>query len=440
MDYYIFTPLLFILRIFEFCSQLTLSLMISSSKINIKKLLLSSICIATIFETFKLFTPQYLTGIISPIVVIFFIIFVFKTNYIKAIASYFITAITVAITDCIVSTTIINLTHVSTFVELSQSEHLMIIGRIAITLIIFLISLILKFIKQNQKEEAISNIQNRVSLVNLIITFLLLIPNLVMILYYHDDKPLPLAIIIINIVAIICMFFVSIFNTQRGIKLVQTEEELLTEKIYNKTQQELVDSLRTFKHDYKNVLQTIHGYIYIKDMDGLSKYFNEVLKEAKAITSLDSLSPDLFGSPSLFSLVAAKLETARKNGVTLNLKISTKLENLEISEFDFTRSIGILLDNAIEASIQSKRKFVNFSAYEENQKIKIEISNSFINKGIEIENLCKKGVSTKGMNRGLGLFKVKDIISKYPKILHETIINGNDFYQKLTINKVRIPA
>ena len=147
MDYYIFTPLLFILRIFEFCSQLTLSLMISSSKINIKKLLLSSICIATIFETFKLFTPQYLTGIISPIVVIFFIIFVFKTNYIKAIASYFITAITVAITDCIVSTAIIKLTRVSTFVELSQSEHLMIIGRIAITLIIFLISLILKFIK-----------------------------------------------------------------------------------------------------------------------------------------------------------------------------------------------------------------------------------------------------------------------------------------------------
>ena len=440
MDYYIFTPLLFVLRIFEFCSQLTLSLTITNSKINIKKMIFSSIGIATIFEIFRAFTPQYLTSIISVVLALVFLIVAFKVNYIKAMASYFITIITVAITDCVVSTTIIKLTHVSTFVELSQSEHLMTVGRVAITLIIFLISLILKFINQNQKEEAVSNIQRHVNLVNLIITFLLLIPNLVMILYYHDDKPLPLVVIIINIVAIIGMFFVSIFNTQRGIKLVQTEEELLTEKIYNKTQQELVDSLRTFKHDYKNVLQTIHGYIYIKDMDGLSQYFDEVLKEAKTITSLDSLNPELFGSPSLFSLVAAKMETARRNGVSLNLKLLAKLENLEISEFDFTRAIGILLDNAIEASSQSKRKFVNFSAYEENQKIKIEISNSFVNKGLEVEELSKKGVSTKGTNRGLGLFKVKDIISKYPKISHETIINGNDFYQKLIINKIKLPV
>ena len=158
MDYYIFTPLLFILRIFEFCSQLTLSLTITNSKISIKKLCISSTCIAIIFEIFKLFIPQYLTSVLSAVVVISFIIFIFKTNYIKATAAYFITAITLAITDLVVSTTIIKLTHVSTFAELSQSEHLMTIGRVAITLIIFLISLILKFIKQTPKEEAISNI------------------------------------------------------------------------------------------------------------------------------------------------------------------------------------------------------------------------------------------------------------------------------------------
>ena len=440
MDYYIFTPLLFILRIFEFCSQLTLSLLISNSKINIKKLFLSSIFVTIIFETLKPFIPQYLTSIISAIVVISFITFVFKTNYVKAIASYFITTITVAITDCIVSTTIIKLTHVSTFAELSQSEHLMTIGRVAITLIIFLISIILKVIKQRERVESISNIQKRVNLINLIMTFLLLIPNLIMILYYHDDKPLPLAIIIINIVSIIGMLLVSIFNTQRGIKLVQTEEELVTEKIYNKTQQELVDSLRTFKHDYKNVLQTIHGYIYIKDMEGLTQYFDEVLKEAKAITSLDSLNPDLFGSPSLFSLVAAKLETARRNGVTMNLKIATKIDELEINEFDFTRIIGILLDNAIEASIPSKEKVINFRVNEVGGKKRIEISNSFINKGLEIEELRKKGVSTKGQNRGLGLFKVNDIIGKYPKVIHETVIKDNVFCQRLIINKIKLPV
>ena len=261
-----------------------------------------------------------------------------------------------------------------------------------------------------------------------------------MIIYYHDQKPLPLYIIIVNIVAIIAMFFINIFNTQRGIKLVQAEEELITERLHSRTQEQLVDSLRTFKHDYGNTLQIMHGYIFTKDMEGLSEYFEQVLEESKVITALDVLNPELFKDPSLYGLVTAKFEYARRNNVTLNFEIYTKLNELDIKSFDFTRVLGILLDNAIEASIGSKRKIVNFYVQERNNKVTVDISNTFSNQSLKIEDIYKKGVSSKGENRGLGLYKVKDILSKYPKIHHETKVTGDIFLQRLVIDKVKLPV
>ena len=60
MDYYNFSSVIFILRIFEFFSQFNLVLAISNAKISIKKTLLSSLLFASLFEIIKIFIPQYL--------------------------------------------------------------------------------------------------------------------------------------------------------------------------------------------------------------------------------------------------------------------------------------------------------------------------------------------------------------------------------------------
>jgi len=84
----------------------------------------------------------------------------------------------------------------------------------------------------------------------------------------------------------------------------------------------------------------------------------------------------------------------------------------------------------------------NCSSYrnvEKNNKITIEISNSFSDTGLKIDDISKKGVSSKGENRGLGLYKVKDILSRYPKIKHETTVSNGMFLQRLIIDKVKLP-
>lgn len=436
MSNYFFTLLFLVLRVAEVFSQLTLTLVITNSKVSIKRLLIGSMLFTIIFEPVSLFIPQYLLVVLSFILATSILIFIFKIHYIKSVLSYLITSITTAIIDCIVSLSIYKICDLTVLSEITQSRFLTFCGRLTVTIILLFIAVIVKEISRSRKEPSIANVTKSLSLVTLIVTFFLLFPNLIMIIYYHNSKPLPLAIIIINILAIIATFFISIFNTQRGIKFIQNEEELITEKTYNKALQDLVDSLKTFKHDYNNTIQTMHGYIFMKDMDGLTEYFEDVMKEAKTITALDKLNSELFNDPSIFSLITAKFEYAKKNNVTMTFDMQEKFNNLDIKSYDFSRILGILLDNAVEAATTSKNKFVKIYTVKENEKVTIEISNSFSPTELNVEDMDKKGTSSKGENRGLGLYKVKDILSKYPQIIHEVTASNNVFLQKLVIDKV----
>ena len=119
----------------------------------------------------------------------------------------------------------------------------------------------------------------------------------------------------------------------------------------------------------------------------------------------------------------------------MNFEILGTLENLAINEFELSRILGIFLDNAIEAASSSKERKINFLISELKTKTTIELSNSYSAENLEISEIFEKGVSSKGKDRGLGLFKVKQILSKYPYISLQTISNNNQFLQKLVIPK-----
>ena len=60
---------------------------------------------------------------------------------------------------------------------------------------------------------------------------------------------------------------------------------------------------------------------------------------------------------------------------------------------------------------------------------------TFLDKGIPIATLKEEGVSTKGKNRGIGLFHVKEIVSNYQNVLWDMEVKHNYFIQTLTITE-----
>ena len=118
-----------------------------------------------------------------------------------------------------------------------------------------------------------------------------------------------------------------------------------------------------------------------------------------------------------------------------NYENKINLNELEINIYFFSRILGVLLDNAIEAAENSKEKFVKISFIRENinSRAIITIENSYDNKNINIDNIFKKGITSKEGHAGLGLWEVKRYVNKSKNLDLKPSSSSNTFKQELFI-------
>lgn len=90
------------------------------------------------------------------------------------------------------------------------------------------------------------------------------------------------------------------------------------------------------------------------------------------------------------------------------------LTTLNMRIYDFARILGILLDNAIEASKECDEKIINITFRNDlkNNRQLICVENTYNNKNIDTEKIFEKGTSEKENHTGLGLWEVRKIIKK----------------------------
>lgn len=94
--------------------------------------------------------------------------------------------------------------------------------------------------------------------------------------------------------------------------------------------------------------------------------------------------------------------------------------------------LGVLLDNALEAAESSKKKVVTLEIYEINKFLKFTISNTYKNI-IPLKQMRRKDFTTKGNNRGKGLYYVSKILNRTSWIEVDQIFLNDYFIQKITV-------
>ena len=202
-----------------------------------------------------------------------------------------------------------------------------------------------------------------------------------------------------------------------------------------------IEEQRTMIHETRNELMTIKSKI------------NDKEKEAEIIKYIDSIMGDKVSSKmskySKFKYLPSngikgffyyKFIEAEKRDVKVSVNISKKIENsflgkIDTSNFkDLVRIIGVYLDNAIDASSESKEKKLGIEIYLIKKDIEIIISNTFENE-INTEKLGKEKFTTKGKNRGHGLLLVRHILNNNSNIEVSNEIINNLYIQKIKIKK-----
>ena len=367
-------------------------------------------------------------------IVIFFIL---KTTIIKALLAEIIILVITSTLDFIFANIFLSLFHVT-------SEMILIIPiyRIAIALIIYLIIFLLtkaiNFFKINIEIFDNMNTKTKILLiVNALLIILVLAMQFYLITFYSNT--MPLFITIINIVGLLAYFTISLYSIINSSKLASTKIDLENANNTIHSLTILHDQVRSFKHDFDNMVNSIGGYVVNEDIEGLKKYYNQLLEECHKTNNLYALSPAVINHPALYHLLATKYYEADQKNIQINLDVFLDLNEIEerMKIYDFTRILGILLDNAIEATVECEKKIINVTFRKEmsNDMIAVIIQNTYNNKDVNTEAIFQKGVSSKENHSGLGLWKIRQILMHNNNLNLFTTKNDEFFTQQFEIFK-----
>ncbi|OAA84850.1 sensor histidine kinase [Clostridium ljungdahlii] len=259
-------------------------------------------------------------------------------------------------------------------------------------------------------------------------------------IFFIIECYLPLGIPLISIILIL----IIIYNYDRSLKIEmnlkrETEEKDRIEE-YSHVIEEMYNETRKFKHDYINMLLPLKEYIDTSNVNDLKDFFyDNVLNIDKDIkwnnTNIDKLKH--IKILPLKALISTKLIKALSSRINIKLEVVEDISQISMNIMDLCRIIGILLDNAIEASIKCDLPKLYFCICVKKDYVVIALHNNFGNTKPVIHKIYEKGFSTKGDGRGLGLYILKDIIdTKYNNVFIDTSVENNMFIQELWIKNI----
>lgn len=379
------------------------------------------------------FIPKPYGAYICVFSVFFLILLFFKTNIFKALTSEII---------ILMVTSVLEILFLRIYLILFKTSYndaaTIPIYRISLTLLIyFVIFLLYRLIKHFKVNITLLENMNKTNKLFLFFNFSLALISIgtqfYLITFYNDN--LPLFIILLSTISLMAYFFVSIYSLTRTTKLEIATRDLESEKLYNKSLTILHDSIRCFRHDFSNMVSAIGGFISSNDMDGLKSYYSELLADCQTINNLSTLSPEVINNPAVYSLLTAKYHRADESGIKINLEIFLDLNTINMKIYEFTKILGILMDNAIEAASECDDKIVNLVMRNDRKHSRqlLIIENTYKDKNIDTEKIYEKSYSTKPNNTGLGLWEVRKILKKNRNLNLFTTKDDVLFKQQLEI-------
>lgn len=205
---------------------------------------------------------------------------------------------------------------------------------------------------------------------------------------------------------------------------------------YTHNLEDMYNSLRSFKHDYVNILLSLSGYIENCGMEELKEFFENKIFPTKNLIDqgdykLNQLSN--VGVLEIKSLLSVKMIYAHESGIDITIDIPDRVDSFLIDTVDLARILGIFLDNAIEAALETERPQIGLNIIQNQGGVSIIISNCVGDNNVALHKLKQKGFSTKIGHQGIGLSNVQKIISSYDNVLHETTMQCGYFTQHMEL-------
>lgn len=244
---------------------------------------------------------------------------------------------------------------------------------------------------------------------------------------FHKDYATISTFLLSSVILIFLIFLIAI---------------LLYQYFKRKTAEDEKQQLQALMHEYENVLnqtsENRHEMLndllilrsiadknsseFTRTLDGIIRQYDT--KKFKKYTSLAKLPTGVKG------MIYYKIAFIKENEINFDTVVNgvdyAKFEAMDKElYYKVCKILGILMDNAIDACVDSDKKKLVVSVYTENEDLCVEIDNSYSGI-IDTDEIKKKGYTTKGKNHGYGLTILNRIVDETKELEFEQSINDKD--------------
>lgn len=245
------------------------------------------------------------------------------------------------------------------------------------------------------------------------------------------------------------LFFMGVIKKLDTYLKEKLQEKLNQEQVlryrdmerYSRHIEELYKEVRSFRHDYTNLLTSLRLGIEEEDMEQIKEIYDSVLKDSSQ--KLQDNKYDLgrlvnIRDRALKSLLAGKFLKARDKKIIFNVEVPEEIQVEGMSLLDFLTIVSILCDNAIEASAEASQPHVSIAFFKNGEQETFIIENSIKEESIDISEIFSFGASSKGEERGVGLYTVMKIVESHPNTSLNTTCQNQIFRQVLTVHSMSV--
>jgi sensor histidine kinase YesM len=241
----------------------------------------------------------------------------------------------------------------------------------------------------------------------------------------------------------ICLLVNSgvIIECTKGIEIEEKRKaELHQQKLlenYVVNLEQMLEDMRAFKHDYKNILSTMAGYIRENKIDELRDCFYKTTELPLGDTKMQTIAWKYLRDikpMELKGFLYEKMLLILTRDIRIQVSISEDLEFKYNDMETVIRILGIFIDNAIEEAEKLTDGWVGIVITKTKVGVLFRIENNYAEKP-ELSLLEKKGYSTKGKNRGMGLYWVHEKLLSHEDMFHELQITDEKVSQILEIEQ-----
>ena len=218
-------------------------------------------------------------------------------------------------------------------------------------------------------------------------------------------------------------------------KIEAQRDVIAQQQLYEQDLEVIRREVRSFRHDYKNLLAGLSEQADEGELDELRCALSEldagfdrrIGEKIRASTQIGNLRV-----PQVRSLLLSKLAAMGGQGIDCRLEVLYPVESVGMDVWDFVRCLGILLDNAAQAALETETPWVEVVLLAQKDTLSLRVSNPYAGT-IDPDKIWAEGFSTKGESRGLGLPSYQRILAEHPNAAASTSWAGGVFVQELKV-------